>query len=474
MNKISIFIKYILSVIVCISMITGCVEEYEADLPESENRLLVVDGTIYSNQHSLFYLTWSTLLNEVADRDSSVTVKPFLGAKVTICGTDGTEYECKEEKSTEKRPKAGYYDYETGLYCYYNNEYGYYYYSSEMEYEEYDRSLGVYSCDVPKLNPDVSYFLTIKYGKDVYQSTPEKPISTPDIENLEYFQKDSLSNVEVLMTTAAPDNPDNTTYFTWDYSETWELRPTRTTTVYFDMLTKKITSEYWRPLFPKYGWKTKGSDSICIESTVHYAGGKLDKYQLVSIPRDDERISWNYSNIVTLRAISKAEYEYQMVSRQAGWEMGGLFTPQPSAIPTNIRCLTSSKKVVGYVGCSQNVVSKRMYIDGTKISRVLPESHIMTLYEGNEDDWVGMVYSGWLLSSYSKSIDVKTGLDIVDTNWAYAEDFDVRKRGASTVKPDYMPPLGEDYIFVDPGFNIYPKTEHKPDYYNEDYGNYEE
>ena len=465
-----------MSVILCIFMMTGCVEEYEADIPESENRLLVVDGTICSNQRSQFYLTWSTLLNEVADRDSSVNVLPFIGAKVTICGTDGTEYECKEEKHKEKRPKIGDYDYENGLYRYYNNEHGYYYYSPEMEYEEYSSSSGVYSCDVPKLNPDVSYFLTIKYGKEIYQSTPEKPISTPDIEKLEYFQKDSLSNVEVLMTTAASDNPDNTTYFTWDYSETWELRPARTTGVYYDVDnpdTPLVTVFPGVQLFPKYGWKTKDSDSICIESTVHYAGGKLDKYQLVSIPRDDERISWNYSNKVTLRAISKAEYEYEMVSRQAGWEMGGLFTPQPSAIPTNIRCLTSSKKVVGYVGCSQNVVSKRMYIDGTKISRVLPESPILLFYNLTFEECIGMIYSGWLLSSYIVTPDGMGGAN-EETHWVRAKDLDVRKRGASTVKPDYMPPFGEDYIFVDPGFNIYPKSEHKPDYYNEDYGNYEE
>ncbi len=43
------------------------------------------------------------------------------------------------------------------------------------------------------------------------------------------------------------------------------------------------------------------------------------------------------------------------------------------------------------------------------------------------------------------------------SDWVRAKDLDVRKRGASTVKPDYMPPFGEDYIFVDPGLNIYLK-----------------
>ena len=464
MNKISIFIKYVLSVIVCHFMMTGCVEEFEADLPKDETHLLVVDGTICSKQHNEFHLTWSSEIKNEIEYNGTVSYDkpydealPVKGARVTICGTDGTEIECTEETHTGKRPKIGTYDAYSRLYEYYNSEYGYYYTSDEEEYEEFSYSSGVYSCDVPELKPDVSYYLTIRYWDDVYQSTPEKPIRTPDIESLEYFQKDSLSDVEVLLTTAAPDGPDSTIYFTWDYSETWELRPARTTRMYFDVgdyvsFDNRFVTEYYRPLYPKYGWKFWDSDSIFVESTAHYAGGKLNKYQIVSIPRDDERILWNYSNKLNLRAISKVEYEYDMACRQAGWSMGGLFTPQPSALPTNIRCLTSSKNVIGYVGCSQNAVSKRMYIDGTKISRVLPESHVEIFPDCTESDCFGMVEDGWLLYEYYKTLMGPT-----ESHWVRAKDLDVRKRGASIVKPDYMPPFGEDYIFVDPGFNIYLK-----------------
>jgi hypothetical protein len=215
-------------------MVTGCVEEYEAELPAKDTHLLVVSGTICSNQHNQFRLTLSTFLRNASDDLANSSLSESLsapvavsGAKVTICGTDGTEYECTEGRETDKKPKIGTYDEYTGLYEYYNSEYGYYYTSYEEEYEEYSYGTGVYSCDVPKLNPDVSYFLTIKNWGEVYQSTPEKPIRTPEIERMEYFQKDSLSGVEILLTTEAPDAPDETTYFIWDYDETWEVRPTR-------------------------------------------------------------------------------------------------------------------------------------------------------------------------------------------------------------------------------------------------------
>ena len=65
MNKISIFIKNVLSVIVCFFMMTGCVEEYEADLPNKETHLLVVNGTICSNQLNEFHLTWSSPIKKM-------------------------------------------------------------------------------------------------------------------------------------------------------------------------------------------------------------------------------------------------------------------------------------------------------------------------------------------------------------------------------------------------------------------------
>ncbi len=485
MNKISIFIKYVLSVIVCLFMMTGCVEEFEADLPEDDDtKLLVVDGTICSNQHNQFHLTWSSMVKNEIGHNGNVSFErpyekplPVNGAKVTICGTDGSVYECKEDVQTERTPKEGYYDPYSELYVYYDDEYGNFHFSEVEEYNEFRYSTGIYSCDVPELKPDVSYYLTIKYWDDVYQSTPEKPIRTPDIESLEYFQKDSLSDVEVLLTTAAPDDPSKTTFFIWDYSETWELRPSRTTRMYLDVSDNiydfhdRLFTEYYKLLYPKYGWKTVNSNSILIESTAHYAGGKLNKYQIVSIPRDDERISWNYSHKLNLRAISKDEYEYAMESRQAGWEMGGLFTPQPSVLPTNIRCLTSSKKVLGYVGCAQNVISKRIYIDGTKVSRVLPESPVKVVYRCNEPKSFEMLWDGWLLYSYNEK-EYVAGEQVAETHWVHAGDLDVRRRGATTVKPDYMPPFGEDYKFVDPGFNIDINQKHNSYYL--DYESYEE
>ena len=402
-------------------MLTGCVEEYEAELPESETNLLVVNGTICSNQYNSFQLTWSTSLNNTInatekdgyyDYYSSSYIsdekepQPVYGARVTVCGTDGSEYEC----------------WDVGA--------------------DYGIATGVYSNYIPELDSNVSYYLTIQCNGEIYQSTPEKPICTPDIERLEYFQKDSLSNVEILLTSAAPDDPDKTTYYTWDYSETWEIRPARTTRMYFDVEKMSKVDVYDRLLYPERGWKFGHNETILTGSTAHYADAKFSKFQLMDIPRYDERVSWYYCFDLTQRAISKAEYEYEIACRQAGWEMGGLFTPQPSALPTNIRCLTSSKRAIGYVGCSQNVSMRRLYIDGTKISRILPgPASFIKFDDCSEIDCLYMVERGYVLYGWDDGRMIQQPLS---TFWGYPEDFDVRLHGATEYKPYYMPPFDEE------------------------------
>lgn len=42
--------------------------------------------------------------------------------------------------------------------------------------------------------------------------------------------------------------------------------------------------------------------------------------------------------------------------------MGGLFTPQPSELPTNISSSDKQHKAIGYIGISSNVSQQRMFI----------------------------------------------------------------------------------------------------------------
>lgn len=88
---------------------------------------------------------------------------------------------------------------------------------------------------------------------------------------------------------------------------------------------------------------------------------------MYEIDRDNERIYYNYSGYVMQRAISKAEYEYQLACLQSAKEMGGIFSPQASTLPSNIHCVNGSKRAIGYIGISLNINDSRFFIDGEKV-----------------------------------------------------------------------------------------------------------
>ena len=141
-----------------------------------------------------------------------------------------------------------------------------------------------------------------------------------------------------------------------------------------------------------------------------------------------------HSVTVHQRAITKAEYEYELARRQASSEMGGLFTPQPSSLPTNIRCLTSRKHVIGYVGCSLNTSDYRFFLDAKDFYIYRPQKEDARKWIINPDEkecW-RMVVNGMFLCIWEDERD--SGGDLT-TGWARRNQLDVRLKGAYIVKP---------------------------------------
>ena len=66
--------------------LSGCIEEYKADIPSEDSDLLVVEGSICSSQVNKFILTRTVPVN------STYGYTTVWGAKVSVRGTDGSEY----------------------------------------------------------------------------------------------------------------------------------------------------------------------------------------------------------------------------------------------------------------------------------------------------------------------------------------------------------------------------------------------
>ena len=367
--------------------LSGCIEEYNADVPSEDSDLLGVEGSICSSQLNKFILSRTQTLN------SPNAPRLVTGATVIVRGTDGSEYHAEAAN-------------------------------------------GYYSCQIGDLNPEVGYYLHIETNGEVYESDPQKPLRTESISGVDVLQETPESHLDVLVTPDAPYDPNKLNYYSWTYEETWEVHPDYTTQIYFDI--KTSTAVFDAHQFPLRGWKSIKGSSILVGSSASYEGQHIRKAKLYDIDRADERVYYRYSGLIHQRAISKAEYEYESARRQTSTEMGGLFTPLPSALPTNIHCLTSSKHVIGYVGCSLNTSEYRFFLkpQDYSIDHPYKKDARKWLDDCDEQDCYRMVVKEGMYLCEWKDERYKPGGKL-QTAWAFDYQLDVRLHGATDVQPDF-------------------------------------
>lgn len=394
-----------LSLLAGVCTLSGCIEEFDADIPAADSELLVVEGTICSGKMNRFTLTRTKALN------TPNTPETVWGARVSVRGSDGSEYIAEQYD--------GYY-LEAGAY-----------YSGNGDSYPLPSS---YSCWIDALNPDVEYYLHIEVDDEVYESEPQKPLPTEKIAEVRGVQNTPESNIDVLVTPTSPFDPDKAHYYSWTFDETWEARADYTTILFYDINKKDRVYKYNQ--FPERGWKDASSTTVMIGASTSYEGQHIERFKLYDIDRANERMYYRYSGLVHQRAISKAEYEYELAQRQADSEMGGLFTPQPTALPTNIYCLTSNKRVIGFVGCSLNTSEYRFFLDAKELSIQIPQREDSRLWLDNctEDDCALQVDKGMFLCEWE---DNRISFGPLKTAWAFDWQLDVRFKGAYIEEPDF-------------------------------------
>jgi hypothetical protein len=241
------------------------------------------------------------------------------------------------------------------------------------------------------------------------------------------------SNIEVLVTPDEPFEPGKVNYYSWTYDETWEVHSDYSTHVYFD--TEKMKAVFKADQFPERGWKDATDSTIMVGASSSYEGQHIRRLKIYDIDRGSERMYYRYSALIHQRAISKAEYEYELARRQAGTEMGGLFTPLPSALPTNIHCLTSKKHVIGFVGCALNTSKYRFFVtpDGFSIYRPVKGDARQWVEDPSSTLCCKMVADGLYLCEWIDET-MKPGGKL-RTAWAYDYQLDVRCWGAYIEEP---------------------------------------
>lgn len=384
MMKLKKTIYLVLCLLWGMGTLTGCIEKYDADIPSEETGLLVVEGTIMPGKNTF-------TLQRTGPLNSYFTYYMEGNASVVVRGTDGSAYETEDDN-------------------------------------------GTYTCYIDELKPDVQYYLHIETNGEIYESEPQTPLRTEKIAEVRGDQVTPHSNIDILVTPAEPFDNSKINYYSWTYDETWEVHPVYVTTVYYDI--ERLSCVMLdHPLYPVRGWKDGFSSSIMVGSSTNYEGQQIKQMKIYDINCQSEKMYVRYSGLVHQRAISKAEYEYELARRQAGSEMGGLFTPQPSALPTNIHCLTSKKHVIGFVGCALNTSEYRFFLNSEDYTVYRPsgEDQLRWVEAPTADECVALVQSGLRLCEWGDPIMEP----IQRTAWAYEYQLDVRLRGAYIEEPDF-------------------------------------
>lgn len=387
MMKLRKTLYTVLCLMASLCTLTGCIEEFNAEIPSDETNLLVVEGSIRANDYNTFILSRTQTLDDSDDRVIE------NNASVSVRGTDGSEI--------------------TAYLVPYSDCYG---------------------CWIDALNSNVEYYLHIEVDGEVYESEPQKPMPTEGISDVACVQNTPESDLDILVTPESPDDPSTIHYYQWTYEETWEVHPDYTTNMYYDVNLGKGVFKMHQ--FPERGWINDTGSTIMVGSSRNYESQHIEKLKLYDIDRSDERVHHRYSGLIHQRAISKAEYEYELARRQAGDEMGGLFTPMPSALPTNIHCLTSSKRVIGYIGCSLSTSEYRFFINADDYNIYYPYKPDMRYWAINPSNalCLRLVNDGMYLCIWK---DERLSGGELETAWAYEYQLDVRYKGAYIYEPDF-------------------------------------
>jgi len=366
--------------------LSQCLDPYEPDAVANPPRILVVEG-ILGDRLSYVNLAYTIPL---ASTDSSLS--EVQGARVTIRNSSGNFSVAMEEQ----RP-------------------------------------GRFSTAVP-LSANDSYMVTISTAdNEEYVSELTPLLASPPIDSVAWSANNR--GIEVTVNTHDPQN--NTRYYRWEYEETWQYRSN------FLSLYKYENGE----VVPREGreeainlcWSSEKSSRILVGSSAQLAEDVIADFPVVFYTYEGAfKISMKYSILVRQYALSKEAYEFWEILKRNSEELGTFFDPQPSQMPTNIRCTTSPElPVVGFLSGS-TVSEQRIFIRNADFDFILPPN----LAGGCSVDTVG-----FSPEEMEQNYEVLKKIPVIEVinmfgnviGYEVANDYcvDCRLRGGTNVAPDF-------------------------------------
>lgn len=212
-----------------------------------------------------------------------------------------------------------------------------------------------------QLNQNEMYSLKIlRSNGEEYQSDYVPVKLSPAIDSINW--KRSVSGVTIYAN--AHDDTDKTTYYRWEYIETWEYQSI------FDSGLEYVNGFFYerQPQEQIYHcWRTDSSTSVLIASTEKLTADVVYEFPLLLISDNSQQLNIGYSILVKQYAITSDAFAYWQAQKLNTEQLGSIFGAQPSQLKGNIHCITHpDEPVIGYLSAS-SVQQQRMFIDSSAL-----------------------------------------------------------------------------------------------------------
>lgn len=279
---------------------------------------------------------------------------------------------------------------------------------------------------------DAKYALDIQIGNKQYQSSFLEPLSTPEIEELGWVSKNNGKEVDILVSTSDPQN--KAEYYRWIYQEDWEVIAFDPALYRYDNQTgivERLDLETSNNI--NYCWTTNPSKSFILGTTQKLSEDKLKEKIILNIKAGKDgtpRFSHLYSIFVKQHAIDREAYEYFQNLQKNIEQTGSIFSPQPTEVEGNIRCISNPEEaVIGYIYATSESTS-RLYIKAEEVPDMREYADCVSREYSSPAAAYELGYG-----IHNIRYEGNTPIYICYPNLC----LDCRKRGGTKNKPDFWP-----------------------------------
>lgn len=225
-----------------------------------------------------------------------------------------------------------------------------------------------YASNPLNLDTSQTYRLNIVTSNgEQYQSDFVKVKQSPAIDSISWEQN---NGVNIYAYTHDPTN--NTRYYRWDFTETFQHN------AFYEISWGVKNDTIFSITYVTYAtytykcWTDNNNTSVILGNTIALSQDVVSKQPVTFIPNNDNKIGIRYSILVRQYALTPEAYQYWSIIQKNTQNIGTLFDLQPSQLHGNIASLSNKDEpVIGWVSAG-SIQQQRIFIDHLELTNWHP------------------------------------------------------------------------------------------------------